>query len=237
MAAPKRTSSPNAPTVAWVNRIVEHSNADPRALIEHPDNWRKHPAMQQEALRGALEEIGWIQQIIVNKRTGRLIDGHLRVALAIHHGEATIPVGFVDLDEREERLALLSLDPIAAMAGANTEQLSRLLQQVSTSNSALQEMLEGLAVEYKVIPPEPAGTGAAGRTGGNNGNNTPGDFDTTPVNAPNSQIHMCQLFLTEDTYPAFKHAVDTLGAYYSMETMTDTIVECVRLAAEALAET
>lgn len=232
MAAPKKQAP--APRPKWVNRIVAHAEVDPRSLVEHPENWRKHPPIQQEALRGALDDIGWIQQIVVNQRTGRMIDGHLRVALAIHHGEASIPVSYVDLDEREERLALASLDPIAALAGADAEQLARLLQQVSTSNSGLQQMLEGLAVEYKVIPPEPGGT-ANGRVGGiASGATNDETFNTNPVNAPGSQIHMVQLFLTEDTYPDFKQCVDTLGQEYGLETMTDVIIAVVQRAAEAL---
>ena len=40
-------------------------------------------------------------KLIVNRRTGYVIDGHARIALAITKG-AQVPVVYVDLDEAEE---------------------------------------------------------------------------------------------------------------------------------------
>lgn len=67
----------------WQNHIVKYDTIDPKTLIPHPKNWRKHPDRQKKALGTALDSIGWIQDVIINQRTGRMIDGHLRVELAI----------------------------------------------------------------------------------------------------------------------------------------------------------
>jgi DNA modification methylase len=132
----------------WRNRIVGHANVAPVDLVPNPLNWRSHPADQQRALGGALAEVGWVSEVIVNQTTGRLVDGHLRVELAIKGGEASIPVTYVTLTEEEERLVLASLDPIAAMATAEEAQLASLLAVLQPSEEALKALLDDLAREH-----------------------------------------------------------------------------------------
>jgi len=129
----------------WANRIVGEAELSPADIAAHPLNWRLHPNAQQAALSGVLSEVGWVQRCIINQRTGRLVDGHLRVSLALREGVATVPVLYVDLDEREEALVLATLDPIAAMAGADAERLAALLEGVSTGDAAVQAMLGDIA--------------------------------------------------------------------------------------------
>lgn len=129
----------------WRNRIVGQGEEAPDQLLANPLNFRLHPKRQQDALSGALKELGWIQQVIVNRITGHVIDGHLRVELAISRGEPTVPVVYVELSPDEEKLALATFDPISAMAGVDREKLDDLLSDVRPSDSMLQEMLDGLA--------------------------------------------------------------------------------------------
>src|SRR5437867_4576224 len=67
----------------WRNRIVGSGEEAPDQLLANPKNWRIHPKHQQEALAGVLDEVGWVQEVIVNQQTGHLVDGHLRVTLAL----------------------------------------------------------------------------------------------------------------------------------------------------------
>ena len=114
-----------------------HGEEQPDQLLANPQNWRVHPKAQQEALAGVLDQVGWVQDVIVNRRTSHVVDGHLRVALAISRQEATVPVVYVDLAEEEERLVLASLDPLAAMAGADKEVLAGLLAGLTIDNETL----------------------------------------------------------------------------------------------------
>lgn len=134
--------------MTWKQRITGQGTEDPQKLLVNPDNWRVHPQSQQRAMKGALDELGWIQQIIVNQRTGRLIDGHLRVELAKKHKAKEVPVIYVDLTEEEEKLALATLDPISALADSNAEMLEALLSQVETDNDGLLELLAELEPDY-----------------------------------------------------------------------------------------
>jgi hypothetical protein len=129
----------------WRSRIVDHGKANPKTLAAHPLNWRVHPIGQQAALAGAIGDIGFIRSVLVNKRTGRIIDGHLRVALAIRSKVTEIDVEYVDLSEEEEAEALATLDPLAAAAESDPVALQNLLQGMGTSDAALAALLSQLA--------------------------------------------------------------------------------------------
>lgn len=139
----------------WRNRIVGHAEVDPTTLLPHPANWRVHGEMQKAALTGALHEIGWIQDVIVSQRSGCLIDGHLRVALALQHQMALVPVKYVDLTEDEEKLALVTIDPISAMASADQGMLASLLQEVQSGEAGIQQLLSNLAADHGLFPDAP----------------------------------------------------------------------------------
>ncbi|WP_083232782.1 DNA modification methylase [Endozoicomonas atrinae] len=129
----------------WQDRIVGQGKENPEQLLANPQNWRIHPKSQQDALKGALDEIGWIQQVIVNQRTGHLVDGHLRVELSMREGETEVPVIYVDLTEAEEKLALATIDPLSAMAETDQAMLDSLLEGLEVQSDDLNGLLESLA--------------------------------------------------------------------------------------------
>jgi DNA modification methylase len=133
-----------APT-PWRNRIVGQGEEDPTQLLAHPLNWRVHTGPQREALRGSLSEVGWVQQVMVNRTTGHVVDGHARIEEAISAGAPTVPVLYVDLSEDEERLVLATLDPIGAMAQADSNRLDELLTELQAQSPGLQALLDSLA--------------------------------------------------------------------------------------------
>jgi hypothetical protein len=100
-----------AADAAWRNRITRHADVPPAELVAHPLNARRHPKHQADALSGVLSQVGLVQSVIVNERTGRMLDGHLRAELAVARNEPSVPVAYVDLDEQEERLVLATFDP------------------------------------------------------------------------------------------------------------------------------
>lgn len=130
--------------VEWRNRIVGYDVVEADQLLANPANWRIHPKAQQDALTGVLDDVGWVQEIIVNKTTGHVVDGHMRVEVAITRGES-VPVKYVELTEAEELLILATIDPISAMAATDAAQLENLLQSVNSDSAAVQAMLAKLA--------------------------------------------------------------------------------------------
>lgn len=141
-------------TGAVRSRIIGHGEEDPDQLLANPGNWRIHPKSQQEALKGVLDEVGWVQSVIVNQRTGHLIDGHLRVSLALRDGIKKVPVSYVDLSSAEEALILATFDPISALATTDSQKLEELLAEVGSGSEDVQILLSKLASEAGVIPPD-----------------------------------------------------------------------------------
>ena len=140
-----KTPAAAASTTGWRNRITGSGEDAPDQLLANPANWRVHPKAQQDALAGALDSVGWVGQVLVNRPSGFVVDGHARVALALTRGEPTVPVLYVDLDPDEEALVLATLDPIGAMAGRDDEKLRSLLADVTVDDAGLLALLGDLA--------------------------------------------------------------------------------------------
>ena len=134
-----------------VNRIIGHGEEQVDQLLANPLNFRLHPDNQQQALAGAIDDIGFIRSVTVNQRTGRVVDGHLRVTIAARSGVETLPVEYVDLDEAEEAQALLSLDPIAAMAATDRQKMVELMELIKTDDERVQKMVSDLAEDEKMF--------------------------------------------------------------------------------------
>jgi ParB-like chromosome segregation protein Spo0J len=135
----------------WENRIVGHGEESPDQLVANPRNWRIHPHRQQNVLEGAIKDVGFLRSVTVNRRTGYVLDGHLRVAMAISSGQESIPVEYVDLSEAEEAEALATLDPISGMAVADEQQFSALMEDIESSDENVAQMLSELAAEQSTI--------------------------------------------------------------------------------------
>lgn len=131
----------------FASRIVGDGEEAPDQLLANPLNWRRHPKEQQDALEGMLRTVGWVQRVIVNRTTGHVVDGHLRVELALRRGEPTVPVIYVELSETEERAVLAAIDPIGGMAVTDQAQLDELLDGLVTGDEGLDALLDSLKSE------------------------------------------------------------------------------------------
>ena len=138
----------------WKNRIIGEGVEHPEHLLANPKNWRIHPKSQQDALTGMLSEVGWVQRVIVNKRTGFVVDGHMRVEVAISAGEAEVPVLYVDLSEEEEAKVLATFDPISGMAAMDEEKFRELLSEVEFASKEARAAVERVATDAGITPPD-----------------------------------------------------------------------------------
>jgi len=138
------------------DRIKELRRVRARDLLANPKNWRVHPKAQSAALRGLLAEVGYADALIARELPdGRLqlIDGHLRAETT---PSAMVPVLVLDVTEEEADKLLLTLDPLAAMAGADTERIGKLLETVRSDSPAVEELLRRTAGDqvWRLIHPE-----------------------------------------------------------------------------------
>jgi DNA methylase len=119
-----------AQAAIWDSRIVGHGEEAPDQLLANPRNWRIHPKAQQDTMAAVLDQVGYVETVIVNQRSGFVVNGHMRIGLALSHGQPTVPVTYVDLSDDEEALVLSTFDRIGAQAATDQAQLDALLADV-----------------------------------------------------------------------------------------------------------
>lgn len=119
------------PDIKWRDRIIGLDRVDPRSLTAHPDNVRVHPAEQMKALEQLIGDVGQIAPIIASKSTGRVLNGHARLQLALDQERSSLEVLWVDVDEVDELAVLASFDAVAAMRDVKREEWAGLLRSAS----------------------------------------------------------------------------------------------------------
>jgi len=206
------------------NRVKEYRIVEPDELAPNPLNWRSHPAVQRDALRGILAEVGIAGALLAyySPRNGgklTLIDGHERATV-----DTPWPTLILDVTDAEADALLATHDPIGALAKPMGEPLDKLLRGVTTANSALQQLLDRQAKAAGLLrnPLELVG-GADGD----------GDLDADAPGLLPSYIRMVQLFLNADTQPEFAGLVERLMAHFETTNPTDTVMEALRYADRA----
>ena len=148
--------------MSWQSRIQDRGNLDPNQLTPHPKNPRSHGANQRRYVEAALEEVGWVREVVVNHRTGYVVDGHLRLEQALANDETEVPAVIVDLSEQEEAQVLAGLDAVTGMADTDDEALGALIDEIDSTHADIHELLDELHPEAN----EPAGSGEAEGEGG-----------------------------------------------------------------------
>jgi hypothetical protein len=132
------------------NRIVAHVSIRAGDLIPHPNNWRRHPPQQRRALEDSLAELGDIRSLLGYRLAdGRiqLIDGHLRRDI---DPDRLVTVELVDLTEEEAAKALLTLDPLAALAETDSQAVHLLTANLKTESASLRELWQDLKEDEPV---------------------------------------------------------------------------------------
>lgn len=137
--------------MTYRNRIVEHGMAKPEDLLANPRNFKIHTKMQQSMMQGILDDIGIISSVIVNKSTGFLVDGHMRVMIAMRQGIAEVPVEYVDITEEEEMKALALYDYITSKADIDKQKVQELLLELGSNSEVIQMMSAEMFPQKKTL--------------------------------------------------------------------------------------
>lgn len=87
----------------------------------------------------------------MNKATGFVVDGHLRVAEAISAGETSIPVTYVDISADEERLIVAFYDATSKMAVVDPTMFVALTDALD-----IPDALAGLHTDLLGLAPDPS---------------------------------------------------------------------------------
>lgn len=140
------TKQPSQDKINWRSRIVGLGKIRADQVAKHPNNPRTHPQKQRDAVAASFDVLGQIAPIVINKRNGYLVDGEERTWLALSQGDDTeLDVIYVDLDEEEHNLALVTFDWITQYAQYDRNNLDALLQTINTDDEALKSVIEELS--------------------------------------------------------------------------------------------
>ena len=127
------------------DRIKELRRVPASELRPNPRNWRTHPDGQRDALRGVLAEVGYADALLARELDDgslELVDGHLRAETT---PDAVVPVLVLDVTAEEADKILLTLDPLAGLAGTDQDRLADLLAATQFASPQLEQLLDGLA--------------------------------------------------------------------------------------------
>jgi hypothetical protein len=184
-------------------------------------------------LTKSLAELGDLQPITVNVRTGNtIIGGHQRFKIYQAMGREEIDVWLVDLSEEKEKAANLALNNLAGEF--DTEALKNLIEEIDSSEMDLQ--ITGFSDEYlknlmsATIPDGPMSLDPESSQSGSV------EASASDYIPPASSIRMVPIYLTNEEHDAFLEKVRKISDAWKTETATDTIKACVEKAYEALSK-
>ena len=87
---------------------------------------------EYEKLERSIREFGYVEPIVWNRRTGRVVGGHQRLKILKAQGFKEITVSVVDLNETKEKALNLALNKIEG--GWDIPKLKDLLQELSETD-------------------------------------------------------------------------------------------------------
>ena len=138
--------------MSFKNAIIQYSQKRADEFTAHPLNPRLHPQHQRDVINSSLNRFGWVSPVIVNIRTGNLIDGHERVWQALSQGDDTlVPYIEVDIDEDKEAELILSYDKSTLLAEYDPVNVATLLDMVNTDDEVLAKLFAQMSEELGIV--------------------------------------------------------------------------------------
>lgn len=112
---------------------IETIRINPAAYNPRVDLQPEDP--EYEKLKRSIQEFGYIDPLIWNKRTGNLVGGHQRFKVLMETAPEKLTVSIVDLDDHKEKALNIALNKIEGDWEEN--QLAGLLEELKGNTLAL----------------------------------------------------------------------------------------------------
>ena len=84
-----------------------------RAALYNPRKDLKPGDAEFEKLKRSIEEFGYVEPAIWNKRTGNIVGGHQRIKVLKHLGHTEVDCVVIDIDETQEKALNIALNKIS----------------------------------------------------------------------------------------------------------------------------
>ena len=111
---------------------------DPAELVPADYNPRQIDNHQLEALKRSLDRWGFVEPVVMNKRTGRIVGGHQRVKAALALAVPEVPTVWVDLDDDGEKALNIALNQISG--DWREDKLALLLDELQGKGQSLEDL-------------------------------------------------------------------------------------------------
>lgn len=122
-------------------------------LKEAPYNPRTINKKEFAGLIKSLEVFGFVDPVIANRTTGHIVGGHMRVEAWKALGNDTVPVIWVDLDDKAERKLNVILNSQAISGRYDEVKLAEVLQNFKTDDDYTALRLDKLDPYHNTRPP------------------------------------------------------------------------------------
>lgn len=183
-------------------------------------------------MKDALGELGWLQSVLVNRHTGVVVDGHMRVAVALKQGQPTVPVSYVELDDAEEARVLATLNPLGALAYEDAEARDALRGAAAPQSDALRALIGLDPADISPSDPEPPPSDREGMERDHTKAIAEGDDDDGEAWADEwgddaytgEAIRLISFVMTVPEYEAALDALERIGEREGLETNADTVL-------------
>jgi len=120
-----------------------------------PYNPRKMSREELEKLKRSITEFGYVEPIVVNKRTMHVVGGNQRLKVLKELGIETVDVVFVDLPLEKEKALNLALNRI--QGEWDLERLKEILEELNNQTLSLtgfdEDEIDNLLKEFEPIEP------------------------------------------------------------------------------------
>ena len=126
------------------HRIIAHRTVKAADIKPHPLNWRTHPDGQRAAVMALVEEVGVARSVLAYEDPEwglTMIDGHGRREWM---PDEELEVEILDVTREEAQKLLLSMDPLAALAGQDDEALAQLRATTEADSAVLAALWDSL---------------------------------------------------------------------------------------------
>ncbi len=115
-------------------------------LVENPKNPNRHPEKQIALLAKIIKAQGFRRPIVVSKRSGFIIVGHGRFAVAKYLGMDSVPVDYQEYEnEAAEWSDMVADNKIAELAEFDNAALTDMIDELNAAAEEFDEELLGIA--------------------------------------------------------------------------------------------
>ena len=109
---------------------MDITEVDIEALIPDPENARTHDDKNLAAIRGSIKQFDVVEPLVVQRSSNIVLGGNGRLEVMKSLGFKSVPVHYVDIDDKKAKALALALNRTAELAGWDMERVKEQLAEI-----------------------------------------------------------------------------------------------------------